>query len=289
MILDRLYTPSDEELIYHYCRPESFLAIVTSRCMWFSAFYTLNDVYERGWGYSIFEKASETLNEETGSKFIGKIFEPVIAGYLHTMLMIGCFSLDPDVLSQWRAYADDGRGFAIGFSPKLMKIPAKPLRVLYDQAAQVQELVGNLKHVYEVEKASGFNYSDEFRSHLFHMGLDLCAYKHPAFREEREIRFVHCCGMISEEGSKKLMPLGARGPDGERLSEPLDIHFRMRDGVLVPYVIIDYSNKGAVTPIKEIVLGPQNENAKSNIEFFLGSIGMPEVTVRQSEAPYYRT
>ena len=30
---------------------------------------------------------------------------------------VSCFSADGDVLSQWRAYADDGHGFAIGFAP----------------------------------------------------------------------------------------------------------------------------------------------------------------------------
>jgi hypothetical protein len=191
MIQDRLYTPSDDELIYHYCRPEPFLEIINSRSIWLSASYTLNDVSERSWGYSIFAKAAGILERETGSEFIKKIFEPVIAGYLHSMLMIACFSLEADVLSQWRAYADDGRGFAIGFSPKLMQIPAKPLRVLYDEDAQMQELIGNLKHVYDVERSTGFKYGDQFQNHLFHMGLDLCAYKHPAFREEREIRLAH--------------------------------------------------------------------------------------------------
>ncbi|WP_416152053.1 DUF2971 domain-containing protein [Pseudomonas sp. Bout1] len=32
-----------------------------------------------------------------------------------------CFSKAGDVLSQWRAYADDGQGYAIGFDSKLLK------------------------------------------------------------------------------------------------------------------------------------------------------------------------
>jgi hypothetical protein len=286
MIWDRWYRPSDDELIYHYCGPESFLAIVSSRSIWFSASYTLNDVSERSWGYSIFAKAAERLKPETGSEYIEKIFEPVTAGYLHSMLMIGCFSLEADLLNQWRAYADDGRGFAIGFSPTLMQIPAKPLRVLYDENEQMQELIGNLKHIFEVEKSKRFRYDNEFQNHLFHMGLDLCAYKHPSFREEREIRFAHCCGIISQDGSKKIVPLGARGLAGERLSESLETHFRMSKGVLIPYVIVDYSNKGADPPIKEIVLGPKNENDELNLRVFLNTIGLADVTVRRSQAPY---
>jgi len=286
MILDRFYTPTDDELIYHYCRPETFLSIVSSGSIWLSASYTLNDVSEHSWGYSMLQRAAKTLESEIGREFIKKSYEPVVMGYLHSMLMIACFSLDADVLSQWRAYGDDGRGFAIGFSPKQIQTPAKKLRVLYDEDAQMQELIGNLKHIFEFEKSVGFKYGDQFQSHLFGVGLDLCAYKHPAFREESEIRFAHVCAIIPEGKSRKIVPLGARGPDGERLSEPLKTHFRMSDGVLVPYVIADYTNGGAVAPIKQIVLGPRNKNHESNIEIFLATIGLTGVTVRRSTAPY---
>jgi hypothetical protein len=150
MILDRWYQPADDELIYHYCRPEAFLEILRTRSIWLSASYVMNDIAERSWGYSIFQKAAKALEEETGREFIGRITVPVAAGDTYSMLMIGCFSLDADVLSQWRAsYADDGRGFAIGFSAKLMqRLPAKQLRVLYEEDAQIQELSSKVQHTY---------------------------------------------------------------------------------------------------------------------------------------------
>ena len=40
---------------------------------------------------------------------------------------IASFSRDRDDLGQWRAYADDGRGFAIGFSPRLFKVLDEPV------------------------------------------------------------------------------------------------------------------------------------------------------------------
>ena len=284
MILDRWYKPSGNELIYHYCRPEPFIEIVRSRGIWLSASYTMNDTSERSWGYTVFQRAAKALERDTGSEFISQVAAPVIAGDRYSMLMIACFSLDADVLSQWRAYGDDGRGFAIGFSPKEIKAPAKQLRVLYDEDAQIKELMGNLQHIFEVEKSNGFKYNAQFQSHLFHLGLDLCAYKNPAFQEEKEIRLAHICGMNRD--SKTAVPLGARGPDGERLSDPLQIHFRIVRGVVVPYVIVDYSNSGTASPIKEIVLGPRNENAELNIEVFLNTIGVSKVNVRRSKVPY---
>jgi hypothetical protein len=134
MIFDRWYQPTDEELIYHYCRAEAFVEILRTRSIWLSASYVMNDITERSWGYSIFQKAAKALEEETGREFIDRIAASVIAGDMHSMLMIGSFSLVQTCL-QWRAsYADDGHGFAIGFSPKLMqRVPAKQLRVLYER------------------------------------------------------------------------------------------------------------------------------------------------------------
>jgi hypothetical protein len=285
MILDRWYKPPDDELIYHYCSADAFLQIVTTRSIWAGASYALNDVSERSWGYSIFTKVAKALEQETGREFLENIYSPVVAGYLHSTLMVACFSRDADVLSQWRAYADDGRGFAIGFAPTSMRVPAKPLCVLYEEHAQIVELTNNLKHTYEVEKSMGFKYDDKFKTHLFHIGNDLCAYKHPGFREEQEIRLCHLCGMDQEE--KKVIPLGARGEDGERLSEPLKTYFRMSKGILTPYVVLDYSTGGTIAPIKEIILGPRNQNSELNIEIFLTAIGVTEVAVSRSETPYY--
>jgi hypothetical protein len=50
MLLDRLYRPANNELIYHYCSSAAFVGIVNSRTMWLSAYDSLNDSTERGWG-----------------------------------------------------------------------------------------------------------------------------------------------------------------------------------------------------------------------------------------------
>jgi hypothetical protein len=284
MIWDRWYEPNGEELIYHYCGAEAFVEIIHHRSIWLSASYVMNDAMERSWGYAQFQKAAKILAPETGAEFISQIAAAVDAGDEYAILMLACFSLDADVLSQWRAYGDDGQGFAVGFSPKLIKGPVKQLRVLYDEDAQIRELIGNLRHVYQFEKSKGFKYDDQFRSHVFHLGLDLCAYKNVGFREEKEIRLAHTCGI--DRGKKTAVPHGARAMGGERLSDPLKIHFRNAKGVVVPYVIVDYSDSGAVQPIKEVVLGPKNQNAELNIEFFLNTVGVSNVNVRRSMIPY---
>jgi hypothetical protein len=286
MIQGRFYNPSESELIYHYCPPQAFLEIIRSRTMWHSAYYTLNDLSERRWAYSQFDKAVNQIQGQVEETFTNTVRAIVDMALRTSLIMISSYSLDPDVLSQWRAYADDGHGFAIGFNAKRMKMPAKPLRVLYDEDAQLQELVGNLKHTHDYEKSIGFKFDDKFQSHLFNIGLDLCAYKHPTFREEKEIRRAHVSGLVSEGKSMKAVALGAHDQDGNRLSEPMEVHFRTNRGTLIPYVALDYTNGGQESPVREIILGPKNKNAELNIEIFLNTVGMKDVIVRKSTIPY---
>jgi Protein of unknown function (DUF2971) len=262
------------------------LEIVRSRTIWHSAYSVLNDTMEREWGYQIFTEVAEQIRGECGSDFISRIEEIVKISQESSVAMISSYSLDGDVLSQWRAYTDDGRGFAIGFSTHDMEMPAKPLRVLYDKAAQVKELTGNIVHAFNYEKSIGFNYNEQFRSHWFAFGLDLCAYKNPAFAEEMEIRRVHISSLALGEVSKRLVPLGAIDQEGLRRSSPVDVNFRVSNGMLVPYVVLDYTDGGRNSPIKEVVLGPKNANLESNIEILLNAAGLNNIAIRRSRASY---
>ena len=91
---------------------------------------------------------------------------------------------------------------------------------------------------------------------------------------------------MPDGNSIKIVPLGALDQDENRLSEPVEIHFRTNKGVVIPYVSIDYTNRAKICPVQEIVLGPRNDNAESNIQLFLNTMGMKDVTVRRSAVPY---
>jgi hypothetical protein len=286
MIRDREYNPSDDELIYHYCGARAFVEITNNRSIWLSAYWTMNDETERQWGYAAFKRATKELQHEVDQAFLDQVYNPIDVSFLSSVVMISSFSLDGDVRSQWVKYADDGRGFAIGFSAKLMKhLPVRHLRVLYDENLQIRELLGNLRHIYEYERSIGFKYGEQFQTHLFYLGGDLCAYKNPAFKEEQEIRLVHMSGFVPVGNSGSIIALGARDEHGRRRHRPLKIHFRDNNGIVTPYVILDYSKSGPILPIKEVLLGPRNENAESNIKVFLNTIGMKDVVVRRSTVP----
>src|SRR5947209_16360550 len=97
MILDRLYAPAGDELIYHYCTPEAFIHILSSRTVWLSAYYTLNDFREREWGYTIFQRVLQQLRAEVGDTFANVITQMIHTAYEHSIVMISSYSIDPDV------------------------------------------------------------------------------------------------------------------------------------------------------------------------------------------------
>jgi len=76
----------------------------------------------------------------------------------------------------------------------------------------------------------------------------------------------------------------ARGPDGNRLSEPIETLYRTRGNVEVPYVALDWSDKGRVEPVTTVTLGPNNRESTESIRAYLDSLGLTATRLTQSTA-----
>ena len=281
MILDRLYEPTPDEILYHYCDEPSFRGIIELRSIWASAFHTLNDPLERKWGREVFDKSCRRLNGAVNIDYLEIVTQFVDLAYSSSILMVSSFSLHADDWNQWQRYAASGQGFAIGFSANALRMPAKPLRILYDPVLQIEELIGNLRHIYRRQQTLGFSYEDEFQDHCFHLGLDLCAYKDPTFQEEKEVRYAHIDGLTPGE-KQQIIPLGARAPDGNRLSEPCETLYRTRGDVKVPYLALDWSGKGKVEPVTTVTLGPSNAESEASIRTYLDLQGLTATRLTRS-------
>jgi hypothetical protein len=283
MIKDRLYVPARDEILYHYCDEPSFRGIIESRSIWASAFYTLNDPLERKWGREAFEKSCRRLKGAVNNDYLEIVTQFVNLAYSSSILMVTSLSLHADDWNQWQRYAASGQGFAIGFSANALRMPAKPLRILYDPELQIEELIGNLRHIYRHQQTLGFPYEYEFQSHCFHLGLDLCAYKDPGFQQEKEVRYAHIAGLAPGE-QQQIIPLGARGPDGNRLSKPCETLYRTRGNVKVPYVALDWSDKGTAEPVTIVTLGPNSGESDESIRAYLDSRGLTATRLTRSIA-----
>lgn len=151
MLVSRLLPVDDSSTIYHYCSTSTLIEIVRNRTIRFSDINMLNDEEEGRWGYGIFlEAANKLLKREgvpesvpmVGEDFIDRLDEVWFKSRLSLASFVACFSKDGDSLSQWRAYASDGAGFAIGFAAsELRRMPIQLLEVEYDHEQQVQEML----------------------------------------------------------------------------------------------------------------------------------------------------
>jgi hypothetical protein len=286
MIIPRIYEPNDEEILYHYCDAFAFHAICTNKKMRFSDLFSMNDFMEMHWGYhSVWEQAATELIDEVGRDFLDEIDKIIHVSGLHGLLVASCYSLDGDVLSQWRAYADDGKGYAIGFRAKdLIELPIRPLKVLYNHREQIEELKTIIRVLHKVEESEEIKFGSDFRTACFTLAFDLAAYKNPAFVEEKEVRLVH---VLDFEESNNFMRLADAG--GHAFGKDCDgvpVLFRMRDNTPIAFIEQDFSNSGSVNPIKEVIIGPKNDVLPTAISIFLETIGVGSVSIKKSTASY---
>ena len=266
-MVHRVFDPTDADIFYHYCSNETLRLICQNKKLRFSDVNMLNDYAESRWGYLIFTDAASLLLRREAEKPMGftrGFFDCVDAHFgqdQHLKHPTVCsFSRNGDILSQWRAYADEGRGVAIGFGGRALRgLDAWRLKVEYDPERQTVEFAHSLMEILDSDNAETF--VERCRT----AALLALAYKNPAFNEEQEIRCVHMLD-VKEETNRTLL----RSPDGH------DIQFRTQDAAIIAYVDLPLRLKANPRPIKRIVLGPKNPNKPRNVEYMLRAAGLPD-------------
>ena len=108
-------------IIYHYCNADSLVGILSSGNLWFSDVFTLNDTSEIKHGVNLACELLEHSVARPDTTAPIEIFANAVINELQKNIessayyFVCCFSTEEDMLSQWRLYADDARGFALGF------------------------------------------------------------------------------------------------------------------------------------------------------------------------------
>lgn len=281
MIISREFIPNEDQIIYHYCDAFAFHSICTNRKLWFNDLFSMNDYMELHWGYSIWEQAASTRLEKYGSEFLDEIDEVIHFSGIQGLLLANCFSTEKDVLSQWRAYANDGKGYVIGFNAKdLLDLPIRALEVLYNKEQQILEATAGIDVLYLMKQDN----IPDYKAMCGVFGYDLAAFKNPAFLEEKEIRLIHLLDLKQSNGSLKLVDEGGQYFGEERKGE--QVKFRIKQEIPTPYIELDFTNDGKINPIKEVVIGPKNDVLPSAISIFLETIGVENVEIEKSKASY---
>jgi len=245
MLISRLYEPAESDVLFHYCSASSFQSILEAGKVRFTDINMLNDTAEMHWGYSVFEEAAGRLIKIAETKealkglnkaFFDKVDEIVAPMQHRVHPFVFCLSRERDSLGQWRAYADDGRGFAIGFSATAIKcMPVSLLAIEYDREKQIQEMMNALGATFMENEGDEQKFGTKFFESSMMIGSYMLAFKNPSFRDEKEIRCLHLVDVESNQKVMKLKDHGGVLGDGQQVAGE-DVRFRIQDNALVAYL-----------------------------------------------------
>jgi hypothetical protein len=253
----------------------------------------MNDAEEGRYGYALFERAANQLLQ--GAKhsvaldgltpdFFGKVDEYLSPKQLRSHPVIACFSKAPDVLSQWRAYAQDAQGFAIGFDgAALDAMPVTLLEVLYNPEAQLKEVANFLTAMYILWHKEGGDFHQAVGKDALLLSSLLLAYKHPSFREEQEVRALHELRVDIAEDGWVLVDEGGTASGEEVMGQP--VQFRASGPSIIVYVDLPLERVEG-RAIRELWLGPRNQNGPGNAWYPLTQHGHRDVALRFAASPY---
>lgn len=250
----------------------------------------MNDYLENQWILIYLEEAVKNYGLDEGNYFF-KILVRTLREHL-IVPFVACFSSDGDVLSQWRAYADDGTGFAIGFSteffeltedrPNLLGDLDTPCiywsQVVYDELKQKEMVFSVLKKYQDVMKSQDEN--------MQHNEAPKCAYelltiapiiKNPKFSEEQEWRIVHPVRIGVDYSTNRYFVF----------SSISKISFRQTKKSIYPYFSLNLGGDDKSRPaISEIYFGPRNSVDYYTVAGFLQEHGFPSTNLLRSAASY---
>jgi len=256
-----------DQILYHYCGLDAFLSIIKNSTLWLSDIRKSNDylecVYCRD---KINEKIRGFLEDDK------EALEAWDFGYninsdlsMDMISYVACFSENKDQLSQWRGYADNGAGIAVGFSREsfadLKEAAPSHIsfrKVIYDEKEQekfieriARESIKAMetKPVAQVAAELNQNYRLQFP-----------VLKNASFEEEAEWRII-----FNDSFSKRKRHVGKNILFS-------GIRYTVREKRLVSYIEMDFS-KLKHNAIKEIWIGPKAEVEIQDIMHLLDVYG----------------
>lgn len=279
--------------LYHYCSTETFVSIVSSRSVRLSSLTMSNDSKE---GELIKEYLIQVAQGAGLAPNVLRNFERALEFTYEMFEGLGfCLSEEGDLLSQWRGYADDGRGIAIGFNAEYFEKLGDVRKnredasftlkqLLYDASKHAQLAAEGFEKLRPLLERGAFRtpvgsllapLSEEEKEEISKattsayfvvLGtmLQMFEIKHLAFAEELEWR---------------LVSFSTKKPDNPQNK------FHSRGDKIVPYLEVALEDLG-VPIISAVVLGPRHTTPPHVVKQMLHSAGFGEPVITRSAATY---
>lgn len=280
----------NRDLIYHYTSFNTLNEILKSNSLRACDLKRLNDKMEYKIWFEIFEQSVEkySVKEDVNlfSDFLDKVASK-INEYKKYDVYVTCLSKERDLLSQWRAYGDDGQGIAIAFDisellDNLYEFNQGDFNLLngfleynYDIVFKdLNDMIGEILRNYVstnltvdeyFNRVDNLKYFDEKTESIFMRMQDL---KDSSFFEEKEFRIFW--QQYKENAIKEVSTFE-------------------RNKRIIPFVNLSFGSKKL--PIKEIILGPSLTEKEEKIENIIAVLDcynydINSIKITKSKLPY---
>lgn len=254
------------DALWHYTDAAGALGVIQTGELWATNALFMNDASEmklagthlRHWLDS--EAFHQALPDEEERKAFRVELDATLGRFEDDPRIFAvCFCTDGDLLGQWRAYAQEGNGYALGFDPRglatalLRSYNYALFPVEYDEALQREVARQLLWH--ELDDLSRGHRGDRLRAvqvaatsvgraaHSFAYRI-----KHRAFEHEQEWRLVY----------HRQPPL-RDAPSFDAMFPFLERRYRPTARGIVPYVQVPITAVGGeptASPLSEVRIGP---------------------------------
>lgn len=301
--------------LYHYCSLETFLNIVRNRTIRLSDITKSNDYLETKTLLSYIEAEAikqymdnpisddtviiSGLSNEQAIKYLLKIETQKILKRHDCSIYAVCFSAFGDMLSQWRGYADDGRGVSIGFNPDSINalcensplLISKVEYIGYDYS-KADELIINYSHNILEDILSTIRRGNTFDLYFHNLATSFISYtkantlmvksvfyKNASFSEEQEWRLV-----LNQELLKKEDDLKEDFMKRYENWFPQGLNFRCVKDDIISYLDLKFKSN----LITRIIIGPKSKINEDDIKQILTCFGydLTNIKVKKSSSTY---
>ncbi len=313
-------------LVYHYCSLETFMSIINKSTFRMTNIVKSNDTEETIFCLEGFARALKNACIKYNKEKRDNIFKESIKNIDFQELIISslnqnsatyyaaCFSEEPDVLSQWRGYANNATGVAIGVytrpflnANRSFSSNLKFWKIEYGlESIEVDMENYVISQLHDLSSKKGENikvsdYENIFSDLITAMVYNVVFYKNPAFSEEKEWRLVYYPfgGIRNLSKRSRVNDFNVNQLYYDRMLENITssvkynefevnpISFSSRDNKIISYIDICFdSNKRNM--INEIVIAPKANIDDLDLRLFLLNNGydLSKIKIRKSTATY---
>ena len=289
--------------IYHYTSISGLIGIIETQSIYCTNINFLNDKKEFKYGVNLIKKVIDKLQKENFEisvlEMVSKHIDKIYKGERY----VTCFSKNGDLLSQWRAYTNQGKGVSIGFDfitfGDSIDQFVNGKHIEYEENTQLQVIEELIRIIitFFLDRKEIIDWEDYGYEWLVNTVIIeflqniIASYKSQSFKDEQEYRFEF---VIDGNMIKK---------------EDEEIHFRASDTLIIPYIILEtkyrkflkekekgkYDDYGEYPtyaidklPIKEIIVGPSIdfESIENGIAELLLKHKYENVRIKKSNIPY---